>query len=284
MSEDAKDVDDIFADAAEKRRAIAAQLSGRPVEEVLGLVGASGACGWPVEGGRWTLSFGFETWKIPPGPWKQNHLRVDYVGTPEDFESLSSRIATYTVFRIRARVVEESVFGTSVAELVEFLGPDESDPELNQAAIDLQKPAVVTDRQFGELTLDRRVNWYTADTTWNGAAVALHLGVDPSGSLDGALATARSLWKDQARWAERIADYAVQRLLPVKNDSWLDEDEEEAELTPQDFRSLMDLDSISVSPDGSFEFWHDDGDMFLGHSILIRGDLDSGPTQADIAG
>ena len=282
MSEDAKEVDDIFAAAAEKRRAIAAQLSGRPVEEVLGLVGASGACGWPVEGGRMTLSFGFEAWKIPPGPLKQTRLQVEYVGTPEDFESLARRIDTYTVYRIRARVVEESVIETSEAELLEFLGPDESDPELNQAAIDLQKPVVVMDRQFGEMTLDRRVDRFDAQTTWNGAAVELHFEVDPSGSLDGALATARSLWKDQARWAERIADYAVEHLLPIKNDSWLDE--EEAELTPQEFRSRMDLESITVRPDGSFNFWHDDGDLFWGHWIQVSGDLTSGPTHADIPG
>jgi hypothetical protein len=94
-------------------------------------------------------------------------------------------------------VVEDSVTGFPQAELVEFLGPDPSDSDLNQAAADLQEPVELTDHQFGTLTLDRTVNWYTAKTKWNGAVVALNLCVDGSGAIDGALTATRSLWKDQ---------------------------------------------------------------------------------------
>jgi hypothetical protein len=42
--------------------------------------------------------------------------------------------------------------------------------------------------------------------------------------------------------------------------------------------------AVTAHPDGSFEFWHDDGDLFYGHSIYIRGSLSGGPNRADIPG
>jgi hypothetical protein len=46
----------------------------------------------------------------------------------------------------------------------------------------------------------------------------------------------------------------------------------------------MKLETISVSSDGSFNFWHDDGDLFYGHAIQVGGNLVEGPTYADIPG
>ena len=46
----------------------------------------------------------------------------------------------------------------------------------------------------------------------------------------------------------------------------------------------MKIESITVHPDGGFEFWHNDGDLFWGHSILISGSLVEGPNSADIPG
>jgi hypothetical protein len=46
----------------------------------------------------------------------------------------------------------------------------------------------------------------------------------------------------------------------------------------------MKLESITVHPDGRFEFWFDDGDLFWGHSIAVRGSLAEGPTEASVEG
>lgn len=46
----------------------------------------------------------------------------------------------------------------------------------------------------------------------------------------------------------------------------------------------MTLEGISVDPDGSFDFWHNDGDLFWGHAIQISGSLVEGPTLANIPG
>ena len=46
----------------------------------------------------------------------------------------------------------------------------------------------------------------------------------------------------------------------------------------------MELESIEVRADGSFQFWFGDGDLFYGHSIWVSGDLENGPNDAAMEG
>jgi hypothetical protein len=200
----------------------------------------------------------------------------------ERFDRLWRQIEAYAVVRIRAHLNESTETEAAQAELVDFLGPDDSDGDLNRAAFDLQEPVFFDDDQFGKLVLDRRVAWYEAETEWCDKTIRLSVTLSDSGAIEGALQVARALWRDQRQWAKRIEDYAVHELLPLKNENWLDDDE--AELTADQFTSRMTLESVTVNPDGSFDFWHDDGDLFLGHAIQVSGSLSGGPSRADIPG
>ena len=44
------------------------------------------------------------------------------------------------------------------------------------------------------------------------------------------------------------------------------------------------LSSVSVHEDGEFEFLYDDGDLFWGHAIQVDGNIQTGLSQASIAG
>jgi hypothetical protein len=96
------------------------------------------------------------------------------------------------------------------------------------------------------------------------------------------LKTAHALWDAQESWNQQILEYAVQEMLSMKNGTWLDEDE--TELTADQFKARMTLEAITIYPDGSFEFWHDDGDLFWGHSIQVAGDILNGLKDAGIHG
>ena len=74
----------------------------------------------------------------------------------------------------------------------------------------------------------------------------------------------------------------MKELLPLKNETWLEEGE--SPFSAEKFKSRMMLQSISIYPNGDIEFWHDDGDLFWGHSIQISGSLDEGLSEADIPG
>ena len=118
MPKDPLNDSDAFAAVSARTRALATQLSGRPVETVLGLVNAHDEGGWPEGNEKWTLSFTFHCSKIPPGPMRTRALSVRITTSRDEFDSLWNRVHSYSVVRIRAKVVEESVIGTPQAELL----------------------------------------------------------------------------------------------------------------------------------------------------------------------
>ena len=60
--------------------------------------------------------------------------------------------------------------------------------------------------------------------------------------------------------------------------------EGEEKLDKKRFLQAYKLESIWISKEGYFQFWHDDGEIFGGHAILIEGTLADGPNFADIPG
>lgn len=281
MSADTNEEPDVLEAAAARRRALAEQFARRPFETLVGVVSPGSGGGWQTDAG-WTLSITLDSWKTPPGPMKSRPLQIELTTTREQFDILRDQIDTYSVARFRARVVEDSIIGIPKAEAVEYLGVDDSDPELNRASQELQKPVIHRDPEFGDLTLDRSVNWYSGDTEWNGVEIKLNLKLEEAADLEPALGAARKLWSDQPGWTQRVNEFAVKELLSLKNESWLDDGD--AELTAEMFLDRMTLESITIGPDGDFDFWHDDGDLFWGHSIQVGGSLDGGLKHADIPG
>ena len=51
-----------------------------------------------------------------------------------------------------------------------------------------------------------------------------------------------------------------------------------------DVYKRQELESIQLLPQGGFEFWFNDGDLFWGHSIHVTGSLESGPESAQMEG
>lgn len=271
---------DIFAEAERRQKRLFEQLMAAPISDMLAVVGANGPGAGRSRGeDTWTMSFTVEAWRVGAGEFQKRPLTVCRKVTDEEIKRYQDLIQPYEVIRLKARIVESNL-GAPQALLEAFVGRDFSDAELNRVAQELQKPVTFEDPLLGLFTLDRRVDWFVGTVIWAGQPISLNL----SGSADaqGALKTAHALWQSQAEWNRRVRCFAVEELLPLKNDSWLEEDE--AELTPDEFEERMKLESIRVSADGSFDFWHNDGDLFLGHSIQVSGSLSEGPTQADIPG
>lgn len=159
---------------------------------------------------------------------------------------------------------------------------DEPDQVLLQLSNRLRQPVVISTERFGDLVLNPRLNWFEGKAEWNGKTIDINFENDEGEGIGDAIKTAERLWLDQTAWKRKVDDFAVKELLPLKNESWLGEGE--PELTAMDFKVRMTLSSITVGGDGRFEFWHDDGDLFWGHSIEITGNLKDGVTDADIPG
>lgn len=259
------------------------QLAGAPLMEITGVVGARDATGSSLAGdAHWTLAFTCNAWRVGDAPIDTRPLTVRRRVSEDELAHFRGRLRADTIVRFKARAAIENALGTPQALLETIVGPVIDDQDLNRFLAQARQPISLDDAQFGMFTFDRSIGWFSATTRWGGQPITLNLVAENRIEAERALRTARELRHAQPSWQERIERFAVERLLALKNESWLGEDE-----TPFDaarFGARMTLESISAYPDGSFEFWHDDGDLFWGHSILVRGNLADGPTDADIPG
>ncbi len=255
--------------------------------EITGIVYPPGPGGGRAGGEEeWTLHFSLQPWRRPDGGVDERSLFVSQPRLSQArLDELMDSIEPYDILRLRVELTDDPSDPTTLnAHLLEVLGKEPADAELNQRAADLQKAVTVEDPFFGTLELDRSLNWYEKTFEWNSRPVQLCLSRDDSPDEGMLFRHARSLWDQQEQWEQRVRDYAVEELLDLKNDTWLDEDEGEEELTPEQFVERMSLESIVVYPDGAFEFTYDDGGLFWGHVIQVSGTLSEGPTNAGIAG
>lgn len=183
---------------------------------------------------------------------------------------------------ISARPLEDDRSESPQALLEAVVDPDATDPALQEILDEYREPDSFDDDRFGTFELDRGADVYETDVDWMGEPVELMLEASTPKDCDPALDVATALWDGQSSWNERIDQFAVRELLALKNDTWRQEDE--AEVSAAEFTDRMDLHTVSVEPDGEFTFWHDDDELFWGHTILICGSLSEGLTRADIPG
>ena len=81
---------------------------------------------------------------------------------------------------------------------------------------------------------------------------------------------------------EKLKDYATAELLDLKNEEWMDVDEEP--LTKSEFKAGLTVSEILLFAGGSFQLFLDDNDMFWGHHIVIDVDETGAFSGATIAG
>ena len=246
------------------------------IVEIEGVVSPSSQCGWPHSDEYDVHCFRFSAWRYPGQPVANKELTILRPVAPD--ADWFSEYPILSIHRIRVMVSTDESRAIFAGKATQ-----KADPEgLTDIAQELAKPVVITTERFGDLTLDRSIDWFEGEVKWNGEPIRINFHTDETQDISTGLKVAARLFDEQQVWKKKVDDYAVQELLPLKNDNWLDDNE--SQLTPDQFKSRMTLESISIHPDGEFEFWHDDGDLFWGHSIQISGSLDEGLTQADIPG
>lgn len=251
------------------------EYAPEPVD-IQGVVSPSSQGGWPARDEYEVHTFSFAAWRRIGGRVIERELTIlrPVASAADSF----SDYPEYTIHRLQVLLsIDEER-----ALLVKPIKLDGDDPELLAISTELQKPVVISTSRFGDLTLDRSVNCFHGESTWNGRPVGLIFFSDQQGDISASLSAAEALWNAQADWKRKVDDYAVQELLQLKNDNWLEDGE--PLVTAAQFKSRMVVQSISVSPDARFSFWHDDGDLFWGHAIAIEGSLTRGLVSADIPG
>ncbi len=223
-----------------------------------------------------TLRFRFKLWRGEDHILHTNILPIFCDVTKEEYEGYRKQIQPFGILTTRIIFTK-----SGWAELLEILErPIEPDDPLRQLAAELQKPKTHQHKRFGTLTFDSTYEHYGATVTWAGKSIELILEAEEEEQLEAALDVALNLWNDQTMWNNRILDFTVQEKLDLYNDIWREDDD--PELTPEEFKSRISLATVCVYPGGEFEFHYGDGDLFASHMIAVSGSLRDGLTEAKI--
>ena len=254
----------------------------KPLQDLVGVVGAGGLSGSTTKGDPPPrLVFEFSHWRETEGPVSAQEVRCEMLSSDAEVKEQISRFAPYQILGIKAQLANHPQ-GDLRALVREITGVVKGDEELETLAAKQQEPVVRDHPRFGALTLDRRIDAYCGRVPWMGRDVNLSLDAERAEDLDAALGVAETLWANAEEWQSRACDCAVNRLLDLKNGTWLEEDE--AALDAPTFAKRMIIETICVAPTGEVEFWFNDGDLFWGHMIQVSGSLSEGLTDADICG
>ena len=254
---------------------------------ILAVTGASGFGGGRSQGEKlWTASIGLTAWMEEDSPdIHQGDFRLVALADDRLMDYLRQRVPRDFIIKCRARL---SVDGSRLL-MLELPQPG-FDPDLKAILDEQKKPVSTWVEGLGTFTLNHTVDWFEATVDWLGSEIALDFDRGVPEEMASAQEAGRALMASQADWDHRVRSYAAQELLSLANDWAADAREEEDEdsgaplVTQEQFMERMELESIQLLPQGGFEFWFNDGDLFWGHSIHVTGSLESGPESAQMEG
>lgn len=262
------------------------RFENRFTEEIIEVAAVTGASG--VGAGRagdailWSAS-------IPLIAWKDlcNHeliieekLRLEWLADDAELRRSREFLQKNTVVRLLVRRAENAMM------LVQVLDETYRDNELEKILQDSMKPVYYQDKVLGEFVLDKSVELFEKQITWDGEKCSLSFDWNKDERMmTTALETAYALFEEKNEWNRKIKLFAATELLGLANEWLQDNDEAEIdEITQEMFIGFMELESISVYSDGDFTIYFADGDMFWGHCIMVDGNIDGTLNSAHIAG
>ena len=248
---------------------------------ILAVTGANGFGGGKTRGEKlWTASVGLTAWMEEDSPdIHRGEFVLSTIADDKLLEHLQRRVRPDFIIKFKGRVAED---GRRL--LLLDLPEPAFDPDLKAILEEQKKPVTFWEEGLGTFTLNRQVDWFETELDWLGTEISLT--IDMEEAREEALQNAKTLLASAADWDKRVRECAADELLQNAND-WNQEMEKDGEtptITREQFMERMELESIEVRADGSFQFWFGDGDLFYGHSIWVSGDLENGPNDAAMEG
>ena len=165
----------------------------------------------------------------------------------------------------------------------EVLERDCHEERLSEILEKFRKPVIIQPDGCEDLVLDKSLGMFSGEGIWNGKPCLIHLDVDEDGAetANKSLDTLKKLMSRCGEWDQKARKYAAAELVECAND-WAEEEEEE--ITEDEFARRLSISEISASLDGDFEIFYDDDDMFYGHVVIVSGNMETGIDDADMAG
>ena len=121
-------------------------------------------------------------------------------------------------------------------------------------------PKTVTIKNFGKFIYNKKLNAYKLFKE----EIEYYFSADNKEELKKVKNIFSNI--ELTQFIEKAKEYTAHKLLKLKNDLWLEEDEKE--VTKKDFKERMKFTSLYVFSE-SANFYFDDGDLFWGHTIEV---------------
>ena len=121
-------------------------------------------------------------------------------------------------------------------------------------------PKTVTIKNFGKFIYDKKLNAYKLFKE----EIEYYFSADNKEELKKVKNIFSNI--ELTQFIEKAKDYTTDKLLKLKNDLWLEEDEKK--IRKKDFKDRMKFTSLYVFSE-SANFYFDDGDLFWGHTIEV---------------
>lgn len=242
--------------------------------EIEGIISPESQGGYPCDGYSVHM-FKLAFWKkIEEAKVNQELLVLRGVNKNNYFDDLKP----YSAVKINVFLSQSEQ--RSVLESGEILNIENS--SLTHEATELAKPIVFKTTHFGDLEYDKSINWFRGKAVFNGNNVNIDFEYNNQTDLKKGLNIAEILWKNQLNWKINVENELVKEFLPLKNESWLDD--EEQEITETHFRDSISLESITFEGEDNLTFWYSDGDMFGCHTLVASANINLGVQEVNMMG
>lgn len=249
-------------------------------EEIIPVIIITGASSFSAEKLEdeklWSARINVTTWKLIDSE-EINRGEYSLVTKADDeyLRYLQEKVHPDSILSVKVRQKENNFL------LVEFSEYEGKNIMLEKIVKEQKKPVYYKDALLGKFLLNKNLNLFQGKLKWRNKKIDLTIQKYTERKMKDAFLTANMLVKRQIVWDEKIKRFAANKLLKIKNISWLAENE--PKLTLQEFVKKIKTEHIEIYPKGRFEFRFDDGDIFGGHHIMVSGNLEKGPLKAIIA-
>jgi hypothetical protein len=241
--------------------------------KIEGLVSPEGQ-GATVEDGYMTQVFSLIAWKKKDSK-KLINEKLTIYRTVEPKTDFFDEIKTLSLLNLCVYLSFDLKMGLFIDAEIQ----KNENPLLKEIAIERSKPVIIDSTVIGKLIFDASTSTFEGQNYWDGKNIKISIYNDERCTIEKGLETLKVLIENQLSWNEKIKNYAVQELLKLKNECWLDDDE--TKLTSSTFLDSIGLKYLIITDD-DFSFEFDDGDIFGGHNIMISGTILDGLTSASI--
>lgn len=258
-------------------------LEERFSEELVDMIAVTGPSG--VGAGKagkeslWTASIPLIAWK-EKGRITTEKVRLCWLTDEEGLREKQAQLHKESIVTLQVRK------GTDEFMLVSLIDTDTKDRELQEILEEVQKPVFYHDDKLGTFELVKGLDLFETTIQWGKQECLLYFNLGEEEEINDSLQTARRLVQEQTKWDSSIKSFAANKLIELAKD-WQeqdDSDENQEEITHDQFINRISLESLQAYPNGEFEAYYHDGDLFWGHVILVTGNINGTFKDAHIAG